>query len=584
MSAADAGSLGGHGTIRRRGMSRTVHGTVRASGGALMLMLATVSSPVHAQDPTPGDSCAVELTGVDFVGPSADISRILDLLATRSGSSFLIRRPSDRFASTTCTLPGAIRRISADLSVDAPPIHGAAILPVDIRIIGNSAYSRDWNDGAQWGGGGLSAAAAGGAVLRWGLLEGAVAPVLTAHQNMTFTTLDYPDPEYSRFIDRWRGRFIDLPQRFGIKGYSTITPGQSYLRVNTGALRAGVSTENLAWGPARRNPLLLSGTAEGFPHVFLETSRGRDIGIGDAEFQFILGRLSESEYFDYDPDNDHRALSGLIVTLRPRGLDGLYIGGARLHAQSWHDGTTTGDLLLGPFRGLDPDSAGLPRDLQLFSLFMRWAAAPGGFEVYGEWARQDTWKQWVRLFNPVDAPQAYTLGLQKVVRRGSNAVRLSAEFSHLSDALAHADVGRWRSTFYASPYVVHGHTHRGQLLGAPIGPGSEAQFIGADLFWSQGRSSISIERVRYDDDAYYAVWGVHHGPHGHDTELVLRGGHLLTRPAYSIEAEFGYGLRYSRDFIGLGHVNFANYPYEQERNASMRVTGRWIPPTLSWER
>jgi hypothetical protein len=215
---------------------------------------------------------------------------------------------------------------------------------------------------------------------------------------------------------------------------------------------------------------------------------------------------------------------------------------------------------------------------------MRWAAVPGGFEVYGEWARQDKWKQWVRLLNPVESSQAYTLGLQKVVRRGSNAVRLSAEISHLSDALPHADVGRWEQTFYASPYVVQGHTHRGQLLGAPIGPGSESQFIGADMFWSQGRSSFSIERVRYDDDAYYAVWGQIHGPHGHDTELSLRGGHLLTRSAFSVEAEVGYSFRYSRDFIGIHHVNMPDFPYERETNLSMRVMGRWLPPPLSWER
>src|SRR5690606_34380342 len=130
------------------------------------------------------------------------------------------------------------------------------------------------------------------------------------------------------------------------------------------------------------------------------------------------------------------------------------------------------------------------------------------------------------------------------------------------DAIAHADLGRWQQTIYASSQVVHGHTHRGQLLGAPIGPGSEAQFIGADVFWDHGRSSLSVERVRYDDDAYYAVWGAIHGPHGHDTEISVRGGHLLTHPAFSVEAEIGYSFRYSRDFIGIHHGNFPGFPYE----------------------
>ncbi|MGH7465804.1 MAG: hypothetical protein ACREK1_11560, partial [Longimicrobiales bacterium] len=329
--------------------------------------------------------------------------------------------------------------------------------------------------------------------------------------------------------------------------------------------------------------LLLSGTAPGFAHVFIETARPHDVWVGDAELQLFWGRLTESDYFDHDPANDHRALAGAVVTLRPRGLDGLYLGAARLHMQSWRDGTSAGDLVLGPWRGLGPDSSGLPRELRLFALFMRWASAPGGFEVYGEWARQDTWQQWFRLLNRVDAPQAYSLGLQKIVRRGSKAVRFSAEVSHLSDALAHPSVGRGIHTFYVSPHVPQGHTHRGQLLGAPIGPGSEAQFIGADVFWSQGRSSFSIERVRYDDDAFYAVWAQNQMPHGHDTELSFRAGHLLARPAFSVEGELGYSFRYSRSLLGLHHVNSADFPYRRDTNYQLRVSARWLPPLSSWQ-
>lgn len=536
---------------------------------------------LHAQLPPP--SCTVQL-GADLTGPTADMSRILDIMGDRSERSFLIRRASDTHAYRSCAGSLPIDRMTGDLSLPALPDRGAAALPADVRISRNSGYPRDWNDGAQWAGAGLSAALTAGAALRWGVFEGALAPVITWHQNASFTTLDHPDPAYSRFVDRWRGRFIDLPQRFGTESGTALTPGQSYARVHTAGLRAGVSTENLVWGPARRNPLLLSATAEGFPHVFLETARPRDVWIGDAEFQWFLGRLSESEYFDRDPDNDHRALSGLIVTLRPRGLDGLYVGASRLHSRIWTDGIGTADLLLEPFTGVSPDSTGLMRDLQLFGLFMRWTAAPGGFEVYGEWARQDTWKQWVRLLNPLEAPQAYTLGLQRVVRHGDNAVRLSAEVSHLSDALPHADVGRWQQTFYSSAYIVHGHTHRGQLLGAPIGPGSESQFIGADVFWSQGRSRLFVERVRYDDDAYYAVWGAIHGPHGHDTELTFGAGHLLTRSALAIEADLSWSLRYSRDFIGIHHGNEPDFPYERHTNVALRLTGRWIPASFSWQR
>src|SRR5690606_19891681 len=152
--------------------------------------------------------------------------------------------------------------------------------------------------------------------------------------------------------------------------------GQSYLRLNGRGIRGGISNENLAWGPARRNPLMLSGTAAGFPHVFIESARPHDVWLGDAEVQLFWGRLTESDYFDFDPDNDHRALAGTALTLRPRGLDGLYLGAAYLHMQGWHDGTSISDLLAGPWAGLGPDSSGLPQDLRMLGVFMRWASAP----------------------------------------------------------------------------------------------------------------------------------------------------------------------------------------------------------------
>ncbi|HEX6308921.1 MAG TPA: hypothetical protein VFZ69_12075 [Longimicrobiales bacterium] len=537
--------------------------------------------PVRQVEPR---ACEAELQGADFVDVSADVSRLVDLLEQRSRHSFLIRRLSDRIPVDACAAPATLEQLTRRLALPPLPAHGALLLPVDVRVVGNTTYPRDWNDGALWGGAGLGTAVTSGAALRWGIVEAALAPEIVLHQNANFDIYAYPDiSSYSRYVNRWHGRYIDLPQRFGTDALMRLSAGQSHVRLSTRGFRVGLSNENLAWGPARRNPILLSGTAPGFAHVFIETARPHDVRIGDAEFQLLWGRLTESDWFDYEPDNDHRALAGSVVTLRPRGLDGLYLGAAYQHIQTWWPGTSAGDLLIAPFTGLDPDSSGLPRNLRLFGLFMRWTAAPGGFEVYGEWARQDSWQEWVRLLNRTDAPQAYTLGLQRIVRRGDNAVRFTAELSHLSDALAHRDLGRGRLTWYISPHVPQGHTHRGQLLGAPIGPGSEAQFIGADVFWSLGRSSLSVERARYDDDAYYAVWGQNHGPHGHDTEMSFRLGHAFAGPTFSVEAELGYSFRYSRWFLGIHHVNSPDFPYLRETNYGLRLAARWQPSVPAWE-
>ena len=549
---------------------------------AVAILMTLCASRAAAQSDS---DCTVRLSGADFVAPSADLARMLDLLLPESGGSFLMRRISDQVVIDACAGPGAVTQLARRLTLLPAPQRGAALLPADVRILYNGTYPRDWNDGAMRGGAGLSSSLTAGATFRWRSLEAAVAPVATFYGNAAVPIIPFADPAtYSRFIHPWHGRFIDLPQRFGVEESGDIDAGQSYLRLSAAGVRAGISHENLAWGPGRRNPLLLSGTAPGFAHVFIESARPRDVWLGDAEFQLFLGRLEESDYFDYDRDNDRRALAGVLATLRPRGLDGLYLGAGHLHMQTWSANTSTGDLLFGPYTGLDPDSSGLPRDLRLFTLFMRWASAPTGLEVYGEWARQDSWRQWLRLLNPVDAAQAYTLGLQKVTRRGDTAIRFSAEVSHLSDALSHPDLGRGLNTYYVSPHVPQGHTHRGQLLGAPIGPGSESQFIGTDVFWRYGRSGLSIERVRYDDDAYYAVWASIHGPHGHDTEMSFRAAHLYATPLFSVEAEVGYSFRYSRSLLGLHHSNHPGFPYRRDENVALRLSGRVNPPAWTWPR
>ena len=534
-------------------------------------LLACLTATAHAQS----GECRVHLQGPHFVGPAADLSRLIDLQDTTSAASFVLLRSGQGYSGDACAPPAALTVLARRMATAAPG-NGIRLLPPELLVVGNSAYPRDWNDGALWSGRGLGASLTAGAEVRWGFFSAALAPVVTWQSNSDFDFPANPDPAQSEFAYRWRSG-IDAPQRFGAEPFGRLDPGHSFARIDFRGVGAGVSTENLQWGPARRNPLLLSGTAAGFAHAFLETARPLDIWIGDLEFQLFWGRLEESEYFDADPDNDERLLAGLLVALQPRILEGLTLGGGRMQAMTWWPELSTLDLALRPYRGVGDNPRGRGGDNQLLGFFFRWKSAAAGLEAYGEWARDDHWGTWTQLLRNLDSSQAWSLGLQKIIRRGDDALRLSAEVTHLEDALPVRIAGRTGPiAFYTNTSVRQGHTHRGQLLGAPIGTGGEALFVGGDYFWRGGRTSLSIERARYNQDAYLVTYAPAFRAAAADTELSLKVGHLATLGAMALDAELGWSLRYNREFLGLDEMEPGD-PYRRDHNLGLRLGIRWTP-------
>jgi hypothetical protein len=124
--------------------------------------------------------------------------------------------------------------------------------------------------------------------------------------------------------------------------------------------------------------------------------------------------------------------------------------------------------------------------------------------------------------------------------------------------------------------VTQGHTHRGQLLGAPIGTGAESLFLGGDYFWHAGRTSLSLERARYEDDLYSIRYAPEFRAHARDVELSVRAGHLAAFGALSVDAELGWSMRYNRSFLGLDTIQPGD-EYRRDDNWSLRTRVRWTP-------
>src|SRR5690606_22347969 len=98
---------------------------------------------------------------------------------------------------------------------------------------------------------------------------------------------DHYDVIAARYYDFYNN--IDLPARFGKTAYTRAYLGQSSIRLNVKSLSLGLSSENLWWGPGRKNSLLMSNTAPGFMHLTLNTLKPISSPIGSFEGQLIAG-------------------------------------------------------------------------------------------------------------------------------------------------------------------------------------------------------------------------------------------------------------------------------------------------------
>lgn len=546
----------------------------------LLVPDATAQTPAGTADDPPGACRAsARYTATGLATHSATYLAAAEVTGRAPLAPNLIRRPSRVRARPVCDDGGALpwRRRAEP----APP--GVVVVSAEVRILPatlhaevNTAYPRDRNNGALWAGRGLSTGLIGGVEARWGPLSVAIAPELYHQMNRRFDLVEVSAPGHSPLIYPWHRARIDWPQRFGTEPFWTLDPGQSYARLEGYGLTAGVSNESLWWGPAIRNPILLSNTAPGFPHAFLGTAHPIDIRIGRLEAEAVWGRLRESDYFDNDPTNDRRLFAGLILDFEPRWLPGLFLGAARIHTETLPaDGLSLTEQAIRPYRDVKSNPQGpVGGDNQIISLFGRWVHPRSGFETYFEWAREDHWLDVKSLLMMPDASQAYTLGFRKVVETGSKWVHLYGELTHLQDALPILYAGRGVLTYYTHSQVRQGHTHRGQLLGAAIGPGSDAQTLGVDVFHDKGLIGGAIERVRYDADAYYAIWTQYYGPHGYDVEYTGSVHQLLFIRNLDVKWGVAFSYRYNRNYLGL---DGSNWDFQSERNWNFRLGVTWRP-------
>lgn len=301
-----------------------------------------------------------------------------------------------------------------------------------------------------------------------------------------------------KYYYQWLNR-IDMPEQFQDQPIRKFFGGQSKIQYAYKGIAVGVSTENLWWGPGRFNSLLMSNNAPGFLHYTLHTDRPIKTGIGTIEGQAIVGNLNASGsvpqetmrsfegQFLYQPKNTNgdRYIMGGVFSWQPKWIKGLFIG-ADLMAMRYTNTAKKETAKMG-------------------SLFARYVMLEENAEVYFQFGRSDKFANPINLLADT-IPRGYLAGLRKMIALRRTAakndyIQLGIEITQLN--APNPSLINQVQSWYTDGNVRHGFTHYGQVLGAPIGPGSNAQRLEVAYVKGDAKIGLELERFVHNQDFYY---------------------------------------------------------------------------------
>jgi hypothetical protein len=312
---------------------------------------------------------------------------------------------------------------------------------------------------------------------------------------------------------------IDNFRQFGYNKIEETTLGQSRVGIKTKYIAAGISNENIWWGPGKRNSLVFTNNAAGFEHYYLKTVEPIKTYLGSFELSGVVGKLDTTKYTDIDQELlnicrpckffknlDEREIDGITINFQPKWIPNFYIGYAYARQFYRHATNALGDTV-------NFFSKDLPKQ-EIGSIFFRFAMPEDHAEFYGEMGMPNEapwpWKFFKERMRP-----GFVFGATKLVpiKLFDSYLSLNVEFTQLqltnSRDILHEGYpfgGGKPTSWYLSTIVNQGWSNNGQLMGSSIGPGSNNQSI--SLSWNKGYNKIGIfvERTVFNNDFYYSVY------------------------------------------------------------------------------
>jgi hypothetical protein len=312
---------------------------------------------------------------------------------------------------------------------------------------------------------------------------------------------------------------IDYFRQFGFDRIEETNLGQSRAGIKFKYMAAGISNENIWWGPGKRNSLIFTNNSAGFKHYYLKTVEPIKTYIGSFEIAGIVGKLDTTRYSEIDQELlnvcrpckvfknlDEREIDGITINWQPKWIPGFYIGYAYSRQFYRHATDALGETI-------NFFSKDLPKQ-EIGSMIFRFAMPEDHAEFYGEMGMPNE-APWPWKFFKQGVRPGYVFGATKLVPLNflNSYLNLNVEFTQLQLMnpkdildLGYPYAGGKPNSWYLSTIVKQGWSNNGQLLGSSIGPGSNNQTI--SVSWNKGYNKLGIfvERTVYNNDFYFSVY------------------------------------------------------------------------------
>ncbi|GMQ23424.1 hypothetical protein Aoki45_01060 [Algoriphagus sp. oki45] len=362
---------------------------------------------------------------------------------------------------------------------------------------------------------------------KWKFLNLQIQPEIVFAQNASYQGLE-TDLTRINYLDRYyvwsRG---DYPERYAENAYSKLWWGQSKLTATFGAFEAGISTENIWWGPGQFNSLSFSNNAPGFPNITINTTKPTKTFLGNFETQLLIGKLSSSSqpasqndslnviYEDQVPLGK-RYLNALMLSYQPKWIPNLRIGFARtfqvydsLPRTSFYDWLPVFEAFQKERffeNGNTVEFDGNGRDQQVV-VFGDLRFPKSQFEIYFEYGKRDHALNWREFILNPDHSRAFMFGLIKLfdVPELKKKIQIRGEITHQQESINR--IVRYSGLGGRNSWHEHaqarGFTNFGQGLGVGTGQGANVQTLEFALVDGFSKLGVLFERVERDQGFYY---------------------------------------------------------------------------------